>query len=162
LALTRPKTPKKEQSGSPPGSNRERQCESLRSPATADGQHSHSRSSSKTPIHINSGDGSENPNIAGDMNSSMSSSKFTSTPVPSNEKLNHHIGDNPHNNGMNNNHNQQFPSHINGPEKILPSPSVDRKDFDVSKMNCEYIYLNLLELNVLSGILKIKIWSCSE
>lgn len=90
------------------------------------------------------------------MNSSLSSSKFTSTPVPSNEKLNHHIGENPHNNGMNNNnHNQQFPSHINGPEKILPSPSVERKEFDVSKMNCEYNFFDIfLELNIFDQKIK--------
>lgn len=141
MALTRPKTPKKERSGSPQnggaGSNRERHGDNMRSPAVADPQHSLSRSSSKTPIHTSSAEGSENPNITGDMNSSLSSSKFTSTPLPSSEKINHHVGENPHNNGLSNNHNQQFQSHINGPEKILPSPSVERKDFDVSKMNCE-------------------------
>lgn len=142
MALTRPKTPKKEQSGSPPGNNnrdRERQNDSLRSPITSDAQHSHSRSSSKTPIHTTSSAGSDHASNV-DMNSS--NVKIPQSPLPPSDKLNHHSVESLHNNnGVNNNHNQQqFPSHtINGPEKILPSPSVDRKDFDFSKVNGEFL-----------------------
>lgn len=49
------------------------------------------------------------------------------------------MSDNSHNNGLSNSasHNQQF-SAINGPDKILPSPSVERKEFDFSKVNGKF------------------------
>lgn len=133
LALTRPKTPKKEQSGSPPGNmQRDRQSESLQSPSTADVQHSHSRSSSKTPINVNSG-GNEHTNAVSEMNSPIANAKIAPSPLPSSEKSNHH-GDGAHNNGLSNS--QPFSS-ANGPDKILPSPFVEKKDFDFSKVNGE-------------------------
>lgn len=135
MALTRPKTPKKEQSGSPPSLNIRQQSEcSLRSPINE------ARSSSKTPnIH--------NDHNSGDVNSPISNAKIPQSPLPSSEKLNHHPSDNSHNNnGVNSSQReqqhreqQQFSSHaLNGPEKILPSPSIDRKDFEISKVNGEF------------------------
>jgi hypothetical protein len=62
------------------------------------------------------------------------------SPSPlSSEKSNHH-NENVNNNGVSgNNHSQQFANQSsNGPEKILPSPSIDRKDFDFSKVNGEF------------------------
>lgn len=60
------------------------------------------------------------------------------SPLSSSEKSNHH-NDNMNNNGVSgSNHSQPFSSHsMNGPDKVLPSPSIDRKDFDFSKVNGE-------------------------
>jgi hypothetical protein len=140
LALTRPKTPKKEQSGSPPGSNNSRQQSesSLRSPIS-DIAAGVARSITKTPnIHTNNDSG-------GDINSPLSNAKIPQSPLPPNEKLNHHASDNSlNNNGVSQQQqreqrDQQFSSQGmgNGPEKILPSPSIDRKDFEFSKVNGE-------------------------
>jgi hypothetical protein len=139
LALTRPKTPKKEQSGSPPNANSRQQSEcNLRSPINE------ARSSSKTPnIH-------NNDHNSGDVNSPILNAKIPQSPLPSSEKLNHHPSDNSHNNNgvsvnssqreQQHREQQQFSSHaLNGPEKILPSPSIDRKDFDFSKVNGEFL-----------------------
>ncbi len=132
MALTRPKTPKKEQSGSPLSTNsRQQQSEcNLRSPINE------ARSSSKTPnIH-------NNDHNAGDLNSPIPNAKIPQSPLPPSEKLNHHSSDNSHSNGISSSHReqhqQQYPPHVmNGPEKILPSPVVERKDFDFSKVNGE-------------------------
>lgn len=37
---------------------------------------------------------------------------------------------------------------MNGPEKILPSPSTDRKDFEFSKVNGEYNTLGIYILHM--------------
>lgn len=140
MALTRPKTPKKEQSGSPGGSNHSRQQSesSLRSPIS-DIAVGATRSITKTPnIHTVNDSGSGND------------VKIPQSPLPPSEKLNHHTNDNSHNNnGVSQQQRdqqqqqQQFTaSHaINGPDKILPSPSVDRKDFDFSKVNGEFFFI---------------------
>lgn len=144
LALTRPKTPKKEQSGSPGGSNHSRQQSesSLRSPIS-DIVAVGARSITKTPnIHTTNNDSGG----GGDVNSPHG--KIPQSPLPPSEKLNHHTSDNSHNNNgvsqqqreQQQQQQQQFAaSHtlLNGPEKILPSPSVERKDFDFSKVNGE-------------------------
>lgn len=135
MALTRPKTPKKEESGSPPSSAR--QSDNLRSPI-ADAPHS--RSSSKTPVHSSLSNDQHNNTSALISSSSNpnSSSKVTPSPVLSNEKSNYH-NESLNNNGLSgSNHNQQYSSQLlNGPDKVLPSPSTDRKDFDFSKVNGE-------------------------
>lgn len=139
LALTRPKTPKKDDSGSPPSSMRP--IDSLRSPIA---EAPHSRPSSKTPVHSSAN--SEHLNNTLELNSSNSNAnsnpKVSPSPISSSEKSNHH-NDNMNNNGLSsNNHSQQFSSHsLNGPEKILPSPSIDRKDFDFTKVNGEFFSL---------------------
>jgi hypothetical protein len=137
LALTRPKTPKKEQSGSPLGGNNSRQQSesSLRSPIS-DIATGGARSITKTPnIHTNNDSGGD-----------LSNAKIPQSPLPPSEKLNHHASDNSlNNNGVSqqqreqHQREQQFTSHGmgNGSEKILPSPSIDRKDFDFSKVNGE-------------------------
>lgn len=131
LALTRPKTPKKDEAGSPP-----RMSETLRSPIAVDGPHS--RPSSKTPVHSSAMSDQQN---AIDLNSSNSNANSVSkvSPSPLSEKSSSHHNDNAINGlGSSNNHSQQFSSHSsNGPDKILPSPSIDRKDFDFSKVNGE-------------------------
>lgn len=138
LALTRPKTPpKKDESGSPPSSVR--QCDNLRSPS-ADAPHS--RPNSKTPIHCNTS--VDLANNAVELNSSHSNansnSKVSPSPHSMSEKSNHNK-DNGSNNGLSvSNHSQQF---SNGPDKILPSPSIDRKDFDFSKVNGELCLINV-------------------
>lgn len=38
-------------------------------------------------------------------------------------------------NGLHHQHHQQQPQHS---DKILQSPSIDRRDFDMSKVNCKY------------------------
>lgn len=136
LALTRPKSPKKDESGSPPSSVRPN--DNLRSPIA---EAPHSRPNSKTPVHCNSS--SEQHNSALELNSSNSNansnSKVSPSPLSSSEKSNHHNDNMSINNGVSgSNHSQPFSSHsMNGPEKILPSPSIDRKDFDFSKVNGE-------------------------
>lgn len=139
MALTRPKTPKKEQSGSPPACNNSRQQSesSLRSPIS-DITVGVARTITKTPnIHTNNDSGR-------DVNSPLSNAKIPQTPLLTSEKLNHHASDNSlNNNGVSQQREQQqqqFATHSigNGPEKILPSPSIDRKDFDFSKVNGEY------------------------
>lgn len=145
LALTRPKTPKKDESGSPPSSVR--QNDNLRSPIADAPQ---SRPNSKTPVHSNSN--SEHHNNTLELNSSNSNansnSKVSPSPLSSSEKSNHH-NDNVNNNGVSgNNHSQQYSSpSVNGPEKILPSPSIDRKDFDFSKVNGECLHRFMLGID---------------
>lgn len=135
LALTRPKTPKKDDSGSPPSSIR--QIDNLRSPIA---EAPHLRQTSKMPVHNSAN--TEHQNNSLELNSSNSNansnSKVSPSPLSSSEKSNHH-NDSMNNNGVsNNNHSQQYSSHsLNGPDKILPSPSIDRKDFDFSKVNGE-------------------------
>lgn len=136
MALTRPKTPKKEQSGSPAGgSNHSRQHSesSLRSPISDIAAAVGARSITKTPnIHTlnDSGGNVNSPHV-----------KIEQSPLPPSEKLNHHTSDNSHNNNgvSQQQREQQFAaSHVlNGPDKILPSPSIERKDFDFSKVNGE-------------------------
>lgn len=136
LALTRPKTPKKDEAGSPLSSIRHN--DNLRSPIA---EAPHSRPNSKTSVHCNSN--SEHHNNTLELNSSNSNansnSKVSPSPLSSSEKSNHH-NDSMNNNGVSgNNHSQQYSNHsLNGPEKILPSPSIDRKDFDFSKVNGEF------------------------
>ena len=131
LALTRPKSPKKDESGSSPSSLH--QNDNLRSPIA---EAPHSRPNSKTSVHCNSN--SEQQHNALELNSSNSNANSNSKVSPSpllSEKSNHH-NDSANNNGVN--HIQQFANQSsNGPEKILPSPSIDRKDFDFSKVNGE-------------------------
>lgn len=134
LALTRPKTPtKKDDAGSSPT----RLSESLQSPI-ADSQHS--RPSSKTPVHSTSNSEHLN-NASAELNSSNSNANSNSkvSPSPVSEKSTHHNEGMMNNNGVSgNNHSQQYSSHsMNGPDKVLPSPSIDRKDFDFSKVNGE-------------------------
>lgn len=137
LALTRPKTPKKEESGSPPSSIRP--SDNLRSPIA---EAPHSRSNSKTPVHSSAN--SEHQVNTLELNSSNSNAnsnpKVSPSPISSSEKSNHH-NDSMNNNGVSSNHHsQQYSSHsLNGPEKILPSPSIDRKDFDFSKVNGKFL-----------------------
>lgn len=134
LALTRPKSPKKDESGSSPSALR--QNENLRSPIAETPQ---SRPSSKTPVHCNSNSEQQNNSLelSSSNSNANSSSKVSPSPLPS-EKSNHH-NENVNNNGVNN-HSQQFANQPNGPEKILPSPSIDRKDFDFSKVNGEFLH----------------------
>lgn len=140
LALTRPKTPKKDDSGSSPS----RLSENLRSPV-ADSQHS--RPSSKTPVHSTSNSEHMN-NASAELNSSNSNANSNSkvSPSPVSEKSNHHSEGMMNNNGVGN-HNQQYSSHsMNGPDKVLPSPSIDRKDFDFSKVNGKFLNFLILRL----------------
>lgn len=147
LALTRPKTPpKKDEPGSPPSLIRP--SDNLRSPI-ADA--THSRPNSKTPIHCNTS--GEQANNSLELNSSNSNansnSKVSPSPLSSSEKSAHNKDNG--NNGLSiSNHSQQF---SNGPDKILPSPSIDRKDFDFSKVNGESkISASLITLIVLRGL----------
>lgn len=141
LALTRPKTPKKDESGSPPSTIR--QSDNLRSPIA---EAPHSRPNSKTPVHssLNSEHQSNSVELNLSISNANSNSKVSPSPLSSSEKSNHH-NDSMNNNGVgSNNHSQHYSSHsLNGPEKILPSPSIDRKDFDFSKVNGEYFLLSL-------------------
>lgn len=137
LALTRPKTPKKEETGSPPSSIR--QSDNLRSPIA---EAPHSRPNSKTPVHSTAN--SEHQSSALELSSSNSNansnSKVSPSPLSLSEKSNHH-NDSMNNNGVNSsNHSQHFSNHsMNGPDKVLPSPSsIDRKDFDFTKVNGEF------------------------
>lgn len=77
-----------------------------------------------------------------DLNSSNSNansnSKVSPSPLSTSEKSNHH-SEIMNNNGVNSNNHSQYSSHsLNGPEKVLPSPSIDRKEFDFSKVNGEF------------------------
>lgn len=134
--MTRPKTPKKDETGSPPSSVR--QNENLRSPIA---EAPHSRPNSKTPVHSNSNSEQQSSTLELNLSNlnANSNSKVSPSPISSSEKSNHH-NESANNNGLSsNNHSQQFMNQsLNGPEKVLPSPSIDRKDFDFSKVNGEF------------------------
>jgi hypothetical protein len=140
LALTRPKTPKKEESGSSPSSVR--QNDNLRSPIA---EAPLSRPNSKTPSHSNLNSEQQNNTLELNLSNSNanSNSKVSPSPLSSSEKSNHH-NDSMNNNGVSgNNHSQQFTNQsLNGPDKVLPSPSIDRKDFDFSKVNGECLHIS--------------------
>lgn len=154
LALTRPKTPpmlKKDDSCSSPSSLRQTHSEHQRSPTR---ENSLSRQSSKTPVNLTSSSGDHRENnstsevtTANNSNANSSSKMSSSSPISLSEKSNHQNenissnGINSNNGNGNNNHRDQFS--MNGPEKILPSPSTDRKDFEFSKVNGEYITFGL-------------------
>jgi hypothetical protein len=115
----------------------------MRSP-TRDRENSISRPSSKAPANASSSSElqSSSLDVSTANSNANSNSKHSTSPLLMNEKSNHQI-ENIGSNGINNNnHSQQFSSHaVNGPEKILPSPSTDRKDFDFSKVNGEFLKL---------------------
>lgn len=87
-------------------------------------------------------------NASAELNSSNSNANSNSkvSPSPVSEKSNHHSEGMMNNNGVGN-HNQQYSSHsMNGPDKVLPSPSIDRKDFDFSKVNGKFLNFLILML----------------
>jgi hypothetical protein len=136
LALTRPKTPKKELSQSPPQHNSE---------------------NDKPSIDIISPKLSHNQNLAQSIN--LENQNHTNFPVTLasnflNSKLNSTTNSNNNsslnNNNHNNNHNNNSHSenggaahHMNnGP--VPSSPSVDRKEFDFTKVNGKLCLKNIL------------------
>lgn len=143
---------KKDDSCSSPSSLRQSHSEHQRSPTR---ENSLSRQSSKTPVNLTSSSGDHRDNnsnsevtTANNSNANSSSKMSSSSPISLSEKSNHQNenvssnGINSNNNGNgNNNHRDQFA--MNGPEKILPSPSTDRKDFEFSKVNGEYNTLGI-------------------
>jgi hypothetical protein len=144
LALTRPKSPsstKKDDINSSPNSTRPPIDQLIRSPVR-ERENSISRPSSKTPANASSTSEHQNSSleITTANSNANSNSKISTSPLSMNEKSNNQNDSNGINNN-NNNHSQQFSSHaMNGPEKILPSPSTDRKDFDFSKVNGKSSY----------------------
>lgn len=136
---------KKDDSSSSPNSMRQSHSEHLRSPTR---ENSLSRQSSKTPVNLtSSGDHRENNssevNTVNNSNANSSSKMSSSSPISLSEKSNHH-NENASSNGINsigNNNNHRDHFSMNGPEKILPSPSTDRKDFEFSKVNGELMKL---------------------
>lgn len=142
---------KKDDSCSSPSSLRQTHSEHQRSPTR---ENSLSRQSSKTPVNLTSSSSDHRENnstsevtTANNSNANSSSKMSSSSPISLSEKSNHQNenvssnGINSNNGNGNNNHRDQFA--MNGPEKILPSPSTDRKDFEFSKVNGEYNTLDI-------------------
>lgn len=134
---------KKDDSCSSPSSMRQSHSEHLTNRSR---ENSISRQSSKTPVNLTSSTGdhrevnSSEVTTANSSNANLSSKMSSSSPISLSEKSNHQ-NDHVSSNGVSSNNNgiinqrEQFT--MNGPEKILPSPSTDRKEFEFSKVNGE-------------------------
>lgn len=140
LALTRPKSPKKERSHSPsPPAASLLKNDHLRSPSERPSSPKlPAPNAPPTPItpfcerppsNLNASNLITNSKIASSQSSLADNLSTSNNNNDSNMNSNHSIS----------NHNSHHSTPIpNGPEKVLPSPSMDRKEFDFSKVNGEY------------------------
>lgn len=154
LALTRPKSPKLERSRSPPSLFK--QCDSLRSPINDIHQQ---LSSPKTPVAVKTHTPLSDTSSSNLNSSNLNSiSKITTSQLSLSENMSSSNNNENMNNGLNINNNHLQPvASMNGPDKLLPSPSNDRKDFDFSKVNGELHFILFFLPILYSKIFKKKL-----